>query len=191
MSGIRALLYDPRADYHAGQLLYLQHPVYGASLCRVKERQDSPGGPRIELDFFDADFNSRWLAARSTPFWAVNRAAGRVRPPRVLVEYEKESILSEARKRPVKPVSTSPRPQTVYRRLILRSVKSGEVVTVAQLKTIVRENVILRDADWSLKASDPRKVIWLERLHGAIHNLVRVGLLARTGPGQYRRGSAP
>ena len=190
MSQTRALLYDPRADYNVGDLVYAHHPVFGASMARVKDRIDAAGASKVEFDFSDPEFVSKWLAGRHTAFWVVNSGRGRYLAPRVYITFRNPSVVNEARSRmPVAQEVGSARRQGVYQRLILRTVKQGEQVTLETLKSAVRNSAFLTPADWRLRRSNRSKVVWLERLHAAIHNLVRVGMLTRIGRGVYQRGN--
>jgi hypothetical protein len=187
---IKALLYDPRANYDAGDLVYVVHPVYGASLARVTQRIEVSGAAKVEFDFSDNEFEAKWRSLRHTPFWAVNVGNRRVRPPYVSVRPDGDCIAKKARKHTLPATEQAAHPQGIYQHLILRAVRPNGQITVEELKASVGERLVLSAADWQLRRSNASKVIWLERLHGAIHNLVRRGLLIQCGRGVYRRRSA-
>lgn len=186
MSITRAILYDPRADYKTGQLVYVLHPVYGTSLAKVKDRSEVAGGCRVEFEFLDPEFSAKWMAGRKTPYWAVNTCPG-FPASTVHVKVYRTCVNHEADAHAAVNDGRTPRPMGAYRRLLLRHLETSPVITVADLKAAVRAELVLSDADWQRKQCDPRKVIWLERMHAALHHLNRRGVLVRVGRGVYRQ----
>lgn len=183
--------YDPRCQYRSGHRILIDIQAYGQTLATVTgviKQSLNHQCDKISILPDDPDFKEKWEAHRTTPFFACDLGRKRLEPIVVMNETPRPSALSRSLES-VPDDAPPALPQTTYTSIVLACIDRYGTTPLLVIQDAVEASDMLGPRDWLRRGADD-KIVWRERLNGAISNLKRTGVIKAVGRERYRRVEA-